>query len=51
MIHESRARTPNESLDRLMYLRAEVMAPIEEPDDVADLGDDDAPAVKLDELR
>jgi hypothetical protein len=47
MSHESGAHTPNESIDRLTYLRAEVMAPIEEPDDIADLGDDDTPALNL----
>ena len=36
--------------ERLTYLRAEVTPPIEDPDQIADLGDDDAITLTLTEL-
>lgn len=41
----------DQALDRLTFLRAEVKPPIDEPEDIADLGDDDDATLKITDLH
>jgi len=51
MNQQSRAGQTDPALDRLTYLRAEVKSPVDDPEDIADVGDDDGPALTITDIR